>query len=110
MTFLGTATSQLRSPFALSFQSIRARYKGHSGAASRFLSSLREAKDRAKSWIDDAESKILKGLGEARPYHLEALVILGFNSRCNHESGKSFFFILLAARMVCHPPQATERN
>lgn len=72
------------------------------GAASRFLSTSEVATTRAKSWIDAAESKVLKGLGEARPYHVEALMILGFNRRCNHQSGKTFFFISLAARMAYH--------
>lgn len=72
------------------------------GAASRFLSVSDTAIARAKSWIDAAESKVLKGLGEARPYHTEALMILGFNRRCNHQSGKTFFFVSLAARMAYH--------
>lgn len=72
------------------------------GAASRFLSLSKEATDRAKLWIEAAESRVLKSLGEARPYHAEALMILGFNRRCNHQSGKTFFFVSLAARMAFH--------
>ena len=70
------------------------------GAASRFLSMSKEATEQARSWIDAAESKVLKRLGEPKPYHLEALMILGFYSRCNHQSGKTFYFVSLAARMA----------
>ncbi|KAJ8112763.1 hypothetical protein OPT61_g4946 [Boeremia exigua] len=72
------------------------------GAASRYLSTSDLATNQARSWIEAAESKVLKSLGEAKPYHAEALVILGFNRRCNHQSGKMFFFVSLAARMVYH--------
>ncbi|KAJ4982743.1 mucin-desulfating sulfatase (n-acetylglucosamine-6-sulfatase) [Stagonosporopsis vannaccii] len=72
------------------------------GAASRFLAVSHAAITRAKSWIDAAESKMLKALGETKPYHIEALMILGFNRRCNHQSGKTFFFVSLAARMAYH--------
>lgn len=72
------------------------------GAASRYLSVSDMATNEARSWIEAAESKVLKSLGEARPYHTEALMILGFNRRCNHQSGKTFFFVSLAARMAYH--------
>lgn len=72
------------------------------GAAARFVPLSHITITRAKSWINAAESKVLKGLGETRPYHGEALMILGFNRRCNHQSGKAFFFVSLAARMVYH--------
>lgn len=70
------------------------------GAAARFLSPSKEATDRARSWIDAAESKVFKSLGEVEQHHVEALMILGYNRRCNHQSGKTFFFTSLAARMV----------
>lgn len=72
------------------------------GTASRFLSSSKEATSRAKAWIEAAEADVLRNLGETKTYHVEALMILGYNRRCNHQSGKTFFFVSLAARMAYH--------
>jgi len=72
------------------------------GAVSRFISMSANAVKRSKSWIEAAESKVLRSLGETKLYYAEALIILGFNRRCNHQSGKTFFFVSLAARMAYH--------